>query len=137
MGIFSFNLVKFWYKYPSILKLPLRKVTGRDNSMSYFWISHGIKCPFGNWFVYYNVLYRFLQNDWFLVLFWSLAQPITKAFKVTVCSKLCILNLRIYYIIYWSLPDMSEPQKKKPAMTTLDQLKNLTVIVADTGDFEC
>lgn len=31
---------------------------------------------------------------------------------------------------------MSEPQKKKPAMTTLDQLKNLTVIVADTGDFE-
>jgi hypothetical protein len=32
---------------------------------------------------------------------------------------------------------MSEPQKKKPAMTTLDQLKNLTVIVADTGDFEC
>ncbi|XP_052086872.1 transaldolase-like [Mytilus californianus] len=31
---------------------------------------------------------------------------------------------------------MSEPQNKKSAMTTLDQLKELTVIVADTGDFE-
>ncbi|XP_076076713.1 transaldolase-like [Mytilus galloprovincialis] len=31
---------------------------------------------------------------------------------------------------------MSEPQTKKSAMTTLDQLKELTVIVADTGDFE-
>lgn len=31
---------------------------------------------------------------------------------------------------------MSEPQKKKAAMSTLDQLKKLTVIVADTGDFE-
>lgn len=31
---------------------------------------------------------------------------------------------------------MSEPEKKKTAMTTLDQLKKMTVIVADTGDFE-
>lgn len=31
---------------------------------------------------------------------------------------------------------MSEPQTKKTKVSTLDQLKALTTIVADTGDFE-
>jgi hypothetical protein len=31
---------------------------------------------------------------------------------------------------------MSEPQSKKQAMSSLDQLRELTTVVADTGDFE-
>jgi len=31
---------------------------------------------------------------------------------------------------------MSEPDKKRQALSTLDNLKNITVVVADTGDFE-
>lgn len=31
---------------------------------------------------------------------------------------------------------MSEPQAKRQAMSSLEQLRELTVVVADTGDFE-
>lgn len=31
---------------------------------------------------------------------------------------------------------MTEPNAKIQAMSTLDQLKNFTTVVADTGDFE-
>lgn len=31
---------------------------------------------------------------------------------------------------------MTEPSPKKPKMSALSQLKNFTVVVADTGDFE-
>ena len=31
---------------------------------------------------------------------------------------------------------MSEPQVKRQAISALDQLKKMTTVVADTGDFE-